>query len=277
MLGKQNNHGIIKDVSRSAGTLQKDWTIVNSFELTDAFCIAVVGHEGWNNDPFAEVPYSLVVSFEAIQADIPIYTLMVEAQIETGTPYILFKDAANRKSNQKNLGTIKSSNLCTEIIEYTSKTEQAVCNLASIAVNQFITLGKRSGKLRKHTAEYDHQALYDVAYQTTFNLNKVIDVNYYPTPETLNSNLTHRPIGIGIQGLADAFAIMGYEFGGEDSKKLNEEIFETIYYAAMEASIDLAKREDRYHIAFLFVRIVKIQKVKLLFYLIQLKRNLLNE
>jgi ribonucleoside-diphosphate reductase alpha chain len=171
---------------------------------------------------------------------------VLESQIETGTPYILFKDSANIKSNQKNLGTIKSSNLCTEILEYTSQDQQAVCNLASIPVNKFITLGKRSGKLKKPSAEYDHQALYDVAYQTTLNLNKVIDVNYYPTPETKNSNMKHRPIGIGIQGLADTFAIMGLEFGGEASKKLNDEIFETIYFAAMEASIDLAKKDGAY-------------------------------
>lgn len=171
---------------------------------------------------------------------------ILESQIETGTPYILFKDSANIKSNQKNLGTIKSSNLCTEIIEYTSKDQQAVCNLASIAVNKFIKLGKRSGKLRKPSAEYDFQALYDVAYQTTLNLNKVIDVNFYPTEETRNSNMKHRPIGIGIQGLADTFAIMGLEFGSEESKKLNVDIFETIYFAAMEASIDLAKRDGAY-------------------------------
>ena len=171
---------------------------------------------------------------------------ILEAQVETGTPYILFKDAANIKSNQKNLGTIKSSNLCTEIIEYTSKDEQAVCNLASIPVNQFVQIGKRSGKLRKHICEYDYQALYDVAYQTTLNLNKVIDVNFYPTVETKNSNLKHRPIGIGIQGLADAFAIMGFEFTSPEAKSLNSDIFETIYYAAMQASVDLAEKEGAY-------------------------------
>ena len=171
---------------------------------------------------------------------------ILEAQVETGTPYILFKDAANIKSNQKNLGTIKSSNLCTEIIEYTSKDEQAVCNLASIPVNQFIQVGKRSGKLRKPICEYDYRALYDVAYQTTLNLNKVIDVNFYPTVETKNSNLKHRPIGIGIQGLADAFAIMGLEFTSPEAKSLNCDIFETIYYAAMQASVDLAEKEGTY-------------------------------
>jgi ribonucleoside-diphosphate reductase alpha chain len=171
---------------------------------------------------------------------------ILEAQVETGTPYILFKDAANAKSNQKNLGTIKSSNLCTEIIEYTSKDEQAVCNLASIPVNQFIEVGKRSGKLKKQICTYDFDALYDVAYQTTLNLNKVIDVNFYPTVETRNSNLKHRPIGIGIQGLADTFAIMGLEFTSLEAKSLNADIFETIYFASMQASVDLAERDGAY-------------------------------
>ena len=171
---------------------------------------------------------------------------ILEAQIETGTPYVLFKDSANKKSNQKNLGTIKSSNLCTEIMEYTSKDEQAVCNLASIPVNKFVTLGKRSGKLKKQSAEYDFQALYDVAYQTTLNLNQVIDVNFYPTPETRNSNMKHRPIGIGIQGLADLFAVMGLPFTSDEAKQLNSDIFETIYFASMSASVDLAKKEGHY-------------------------------
>ncbi len=175
-----------------------------------------------------------------------IWQKVLESQIETGTPYILFKDAANKKSNQKNLGTIKSSNLCTEILEYTSKDEQAVCNLASIPVNQFVTLGKRTGKLKKQTAEYDYQALYDVAYQTTLNLNQVIDVNFYPTKETKASNMKHRPIGIGIQGLADLFAIMGLPFTSPEAQQLNADIFETIYFASMTASVDLAKKEGAY-------------------------------
>jgi ribonucleoside-diphosphate reductase alpha chain len=175
-----------------------------------------------------------------------IWQKVLESQIETGTPYILFKDAANKKSNQKNLGTIKSSNLCTEIMEYTSKDEQAVCNLASIPVNQFVVLGKRAGKLKKQTAEYDFQALYDVAYQTTLNLNQVIDVNYYPTAETRASNMKHRPIGIGIQGLADLFAIMGLPFTSEEAQKMNADIFETIYFASMSASVELAKKEGAY-------------------------------
>lgn len=175
-----------------------------------------------------------------------IWQKVLEAQIETGTPYILFKDSANQKSNQKNLGTIKSSNLCTEIMEYTSKDEQAVCNLASIPVNQFVTLGKRSGKLKKQSAEYDYQALYDVAYQTTLNLNQVIDVNFYPTEETRASNMKHRPIGIGIQGLADLFAIMGLPFSSDEAQQMNSDIFETIYFASMTASVDLAKKEGAY-------------------------------
>lgn len=171
---------------------------------------------------------------------------VLEAQIETGTPYILYKDAANKKSNQKNLGTIKSSNLCTEIMEYTSKDEQAVCNLASIPVNKFVVLGKRSGKLKKQSSEYDWQALYDVAYQTTLNLNQVIDVNYYPTEQTRKSNMKHRPIGIGIQGLADLFAVMGLPFTSGEAQTMNADIFETIYFAAMTASVDLAKKEGAY-------------------------------
>ena len=171
---------------------------------------------------------------------------ILESQIETGTPYILYKDAANAKSNQQNLGTIKSSNLCTEIMEYTSKDETAVCNLASIPVNKFVTLGKRSGKLKKHTAEYNYQALYDVAYQTTLNLNQVIDVNFYPTPETKNSNMKHRPIGIGVQGQADLYAIMGIPFTSDEAKKMNSDIFETIYFASMSASVELAKKEGHY-------------------------------
>ena len=155
---------------------------------------------------------------------------ILESQIETGTPYILYKDAANRKSNQKNLGTIKSSNLCTEIIEYTSPDEVAVCNLASIALPKFITDGK-----------FDHQKLYEITKVATRNLNKVIDINYYPVAEARNSNMRHRPIGIGVQGLADAFIMLRMPFDSEEARRLNEDIFETIYYGAMEASMELSK------------------------------------
>jgi ribonucleoside-diphosphate reductase alpha chain len=163
---------------------------------------------------------------------------IIEAQIETGVPYILYKDAANTKSNQKNLGTIKSSNLCTEIIEYSDSEETAVCNLASIALPKFIIPGKKP--------KYDFNALKDIAYTCTFNLNRVIDVNYYPTKETKTSNFKHRPIGIGVQGLADTFAIMKLAFDSEEAKQLDREIFETIYYGAMEASVDLAEKEGAY-------------------------------
>jgi ribonucleoside-diphosphate reductase alpha chain len=162
---------------------------------------------------------------------------ILEAQIETGTPYMLFKDAANKKSNQKNLGTIKSSNLCTEIIEYTAPDEVAVCNLASIALPMYVN---------EETKEYDFQKLYDVTYVATKNLNKVIDVNYYPVEEAKNSNMRHRPIGLGVQGLADAFLMMGFPFESEQARKLNRDIFETIYFAAMTASKDIAKVEGTY-------------------------------
>jgi ribonucleoside-diphosphate reductase alpha chain len=176
-----------------------------------------------------------------------LWTKIIESQIETGTPYILYKDAANRKSNQQNLGTIKSSNLCTEIIEYTDKDEQAVCNLASIPVNKFLkSKDNRTTKILRGKCEVDHDLLYSVAYQTTLNLNQVIDVNYYPTPETKKSNMRHRPIGIGIQGLADLFAVMGIGFTSEEARKVNSEVFETIYFAAMTASKDLAKKHGAY-------------------------------
>ena len=176
-----------------------------------------------------------------------LWSKIIDAQTETGTPYMMYKDAANKKSNQKNLGTIKSSNLCTEILEYTDKDEQAVCNLASIPVNKFLkSTDNRTAKIARGKCEVDHKALYDVAYQTTMNLNKVIDVNYYPTPETKKSNMRHRPIGIGIQGLADLFAIVGIPFTSPEAKRINEEIFETIYFASMTASMDLAKKDGKY-------------------------------
>jgi len=161
---------------------------------------------------------------------------ILEAQIETGTPYILYKDAANKKSNQKNLGTIKSSNLCTEIMEYTSPEEVAVCNLASIALPMYVN----------EEGIFDHQKLYDVAYVITLNLNKVIDVNYYPVKEAEYSNLRHRPIGIGVQGLADVFMKLKMPFESAEAKGLNTDIHETIYFAAMTASKDLAIKDGAY-------------------------------
>ena len=161
---------------------------------------------------------------------------ILESQIETGTPYILYKDAANKKSNQKNLGTIKSSNLCTEIIEYTSPDEVAVCNLASIALPKFVT---EDGK-------FDHQKLYEITKVATRNLNKVIDVNYYPVVEAKNSNMSHRPIGLGVQGLADAFIMLRMPFDSPEARALNADIFETIYFGAMEASMELSKVQGPY-------------------------------
>ena len=161
---------------------------------------------------------------------------ILESQIETGTPYMLYKDAANAKSNQQNLGTIKSSNLCTEIIEYTAPDEVAVCNLASIALPKFVS----------DEGQFDHQKLFDVTYQATINLNRIIDENYYPVEEAKNSNMRHRPIGLGVQGLADAFILMRYPFESPEAQILNKEIFETIYYASMTASKDLAKVEGPY-------------------------------
>ena len=176
-----------------------------------------------------------------------LWSKILESQIETGTPYILYKDAANRKSNQQNLGTIKSSNLCTEIIEYTDKDEQAVCNLASIPVNKFLkSKDNRTSKIVRGKCDVDHDLLYSVSYQTAINLNQVIDVNYYPTPETEKSNMRHRPIGIGVQGLADLYAGMGISFTSEEARRTNSEIFETIYFAAMTASKDLAIKQGPY-------------------------------
>lgn len=161
---------------------------------------------------------------------------ILESQIETGTPYMLYKDAANAKSNQQNLGTIKSSNLCTEIIEYTAPDEVAVCNLASIALPKYVNEDKT----------FDHDKLFEVTYQATINLNRIIDENYYPVEEARNSNLRHRPIGLGVQGLADAFIMMGFPFESEEARALNREVFETIYYASMTASKDLSKEFGPY-------------------------------
>jgi len=162
---------------------------------------------------------------------------ILESQMETGTPYMLYKDAANRKSNQQNLGTIHCSNLCTEIIEYTDANEVAVCNLASIALPRFVA---------SSNDEYDFKGLYEVTKVVTRNLNKVIDRNYYPIPEARTSNVKHRPIGIGVQGLADAFLMMKFPFESEPARRLNEDIFETIYFGAMEASCELAAKDGSY-------------------------------
>jgi ribonucleoside-diphosphate reductase alpha chain len=160
---------------------------------------------------------------------------ILESQIETGTPYILYKDAANKKSNQKNLGTIRSSNLCTEIMEYTAPDEVAVCNLASLALPKFVENGT-----------FNFDKLYEIAQVATRNLNKVIDINYYPIPEAAKSNFRHRPIGLGVQGLADVFILMRYAFDSPEAKQLNRDIFETIYFAAVTESCNLAEQFGAY-------------------------------
>ena len=162
---------------------------------------------------------------------------VVESQVETGTPYMLYKDACNEKSNQKNLGTIRSSNLCTEIIEYTAPDEVAVCNLASIALPMYID---------EETNTFDHEKLYNITRVITKNLNKVIDRNYYPVAEAKNSNMRHRPVGLGVQGLADTFIKLRLPFDSDEAKALNEEIFETIYFAALTSSMESAKEEGAY-------------------------------
>lgn len=164
-----------------------------------------------------------------------LWNAILESQIETGTPYLLYKDAANAKSNQQNLGTIRSSNLCTEIIEYTAADEVAVCNLASLALPKFVQNGR-----------FDFQKLFDITAVVTRNLNKVIDINYYPIPEAQRSNMRHRPIGLGVQGLADAFILLGMPFDSEEAKQLNRDIFETIYFAAVTESCHLAEKHGAY-------------------------------
>jgi len=183
---------------------------------------------------------------------------ILEAQVETGNPYILFKDACNRKSNQQNLGTIKSSNLCTEIVEYTAPDETAVCNLASIALPRFVvesseggpsgraSMGKLLGSRNSKNRQYDFAKLAEVTRVITRNLNRIIDVNYYPVETARNSNMRHRPIGLGVQGLADAFILLGMAFDSPEAKALNSEIFETIYFNALLESMEMAKEEGPY-------------------------------
>lgn len=165
-----------------------------------------------------------------------LWNQIIDSQIETGTPFMLYKDSANRKSNQKNLGTIRSSNLCTEIIQYSDDKETAVCNLASICVNKFV----------RDDGSYDFERLHAVAKVVCRNLNKIIDRNFYVVPESSHSNFRHRPIGIGVQGLADTFALLRYSFDEPRARELNKNIFETIYHGAVEASIELAKQNGAY-------------------------------
>ena len=243
-LDLRKNHG--KEELRARDLFYALWT-------PDLFMERVEQNADWSffcpnecpglQDAYGEDFKKLYESYESqglARETIPARTVwdkIVESQIETGTPYMLYKDAANTKSNQKNLGTIRSSNLCTEIMEYTAKDEVAVCNLASIALPKFVNEEK---------GEFDHQLLYDVTYHATGNLNRVIDVNYYPVEEARNSNMRHRPIGLGVQGLADTFAMLGISFESPEAKTLNKEIFETIYFASCTASKDAAIVEGAY-------------------------------
>jgi ribonucleoside-diphosphate reductase subunit M1 len=190
-----------------------------------------------------------VVSAQALWFDI------LKAQIETGTPYMLYKDSCNRKSNQQNLGTIKSSNLCTEIIEFTSPTETAVCNLASIGLPRFVR--EKGVPMESHPAKlvgsngsknryFDFDKLAEITSIVTRNLNKIIDTNYYPVETAKRSNMRHRPIGIGVQGLADTFILLGMPFDSTEAQQLNKDIFETIYYHALKASAEIAAKEGPY-------------------------------
>ncbi|WP_299430660.1 ribonucleoside-diphosphate reductase subunit alpha [uncultured Maribacter sp.] len=241
-LDLKKNHG--KEEMRARDLFYAMW-------ISDLFMKRVEGNEDWtlmcpNECPGLFTKHSeefetLYLKYEAegkgrktVKAR-ELWEKILESQIETGTPYMLYKDAANRKSNQKNLGTIRSSNLCTEIMEYTSPDEIAVCNLASIALPMFVKNGA-----------FDHKELFKVTKRVTKNLNKVIDRNYYPVKEAENSNMRHRPIGLGVQGLADAFIMLRMPFTSDDAKKLNQEIFETLYFAAVTASMEMAKEEGAY-------------------------------
>jgi ribonucleoside-diphosphate reductase alpha chain len=241
-LDLKKNHG--KEENRARDLFYAMW-------ISDLFMKRVENDENWslfcpNEAPglaevWGEEFDKLYTQYEAegrarkvIKAQ-ELWFKIIESQIETGTPYMLYKDACNSKSNQKNLGTIKSSNLCTEILEYTSPDEVAVCNLASLALPKFVVNGR-----------FDHQKLFEVTKVVTRNLNKIIDVNYYPVPEARRSNMRHRPIGLGIQGLADVFAMLRMPFDSEEARGLNKDIFETIYFAALTSSMEQAQKFGHY-------------------------------
>merc|ERR1719330_1629837 len=215
----------------------KDWTLFCPNEaFDDATGRALIDVWGKDFEQLYEKLESSGKGRKTVNAQ-QLWFRILESQMETGTPYMLYKDHANSKSNQQNLGTIHSSNLCTEIIEYTSPDEVAVCNLASIALSSFAS---------REDESFDFQRLYEVTKVATRNLNKVIERNYYPVEEARRSNMRHRPIGLGVQGLADAFMMMRLPFESEDARRLNEDIFETIYFAACEASCELAERHGTY-------------------------------
>jgi len=241
-LDLRKNHG--KEEMRARDLFYALW-------VSDLFMKRVEANEDWSlfcpheapglSETFGEEFETLYEQYEkegrarrTVKAQ-ELWFAILDAQVETGTPYLLYKDAANSKSNQQNLGTIKSSNLCTEIMEYTSADEVAVCNLASLALPRYVINGV-----------FDHQKLYEVTYQVTLNLNRIIDNNYYPVEEARYSNLRHRPIGLGVQGLADTFILLRLPFESDEAKQLNKEMFETIYFAAMTASKDLAIQEGVY-------------------------------
>jgi ribonucleoside-diphosphate reductase alpha chain len=241
-LDLKKNHG--KEELRARDLFYALWT-------SDLFMEKVEKNEDWHlfcpnespgladvyGDEF-EALYNKYVQegrYRTIMKAQDLWFAILESQIETGTPYMLYKDAANKKSNQKNLGTIRSSNLCTEIMEYTAPDEVAVCNLASLALPKFVKDGK-----------FDHQRLFEVTKVATHNLNKIIDVNYYPVQEAQNSNFRHRPIGLGVQGLADVFSLLRLPFTSPEAKQLNKDIFETIYFAAVTASNEAAQVDGAY-------------------------------
>ncbi|MFV0249130.1 MAG: ribonucleoside-diphosphate reductase subunit alpha [Tenacibaculum sp.] len=246
-LDLKKNHG--KEEMRARDLFYAMW-------IPDLFMKRVEQDDNWTlmcphecpnlYDTYGEKFEQLYTSYEAtnkgrktIKAR-ELWEKILEAQIETGTPYMLYKDAANRKSNQKNLGTIRSSNLCTEIIEYTAQDEVAVCNLASIAVPMFVSQDKDGNKF------FDHQKLFKITKKVIKNLDTVIDSNYYPIKEAENSNLRHRPVGLGIQGLADTFISLRLPFTCDKAKKLNQEIFETLYFASVSSSMEMAKIKGSY-------------------------------
>lgn len=246
------------DLRKNQGNeLERARDLFYSLWISDLFMKRVEENGPWSlvcpnecpglSDVYGEEFEDLYVKYEnsgkvrkVIQAR-DLWNHILDAQVETGTPYILFKDAANRKSNQQNLGVIKSSNLCAEIIEYTSKEEIAVCNLASINLSSMV-----KNPYDKDAAYFDFEELESIAGTVARNLNKVIDKNFYPVPEARNSNMRHRPIGIGVQGLADAFIMMRLPFDSDAANKLNARIFETIYFGAMKASVELAKEDGPY-------------------------------
>jgi ribonucleoside-diphosphate reductase alpha subunit len=240
----RKNHG--KEEHRARDLFYGLW-------IPDLFMKRVMDNKDWTlfcpnecpglQDSYGEAFEKLYLQYEAegkgrkVVKSQALWFKILESQQETGTPYMLYKDACNEKSNQKNLGTIRCSNLCTEIVEYTSTDEVAVCNLASVALPKYVN---------KETKTFDFQKLREVVNVMTRNLNKVIDRNYYPIPEARNSNMRHRPIGLGIQGLADTFMLLKYPYESAEAAKLNRDIFETIYYAACETSMELARELGAY-------------------------------